>query len=51
MVIMLPHYLINDWQLVTEAYVRQQCSADYKTIVISRTSTPQIWNSLSLELK
>jgi len=54
-----PGYLADDCPLVADARVRQLCSADTRTLVVSRTRTsfgnwtfasagPQVWNSLRL---
>ena len=52
-----PGYLADDCQLVADARVKQPCSADTRTLVVSRMHSsfgdsifaaagPQVWNSL-----
>ena len=55
-------YLADDCQLVADARVRQLCSADTRTLVVSRTRSsfgdrtfaaagPQVWKSLLSNLR
>jgi len=57
-----PSYLANDCPLVADARLRQLCSADTQTLVVSRTCSsfgdrtfaaaePQVWNSLPPNLR